>query len=90
MPFVLGFLVWLGIAVAAFVVFRVLFGRTPHTAAPVAFVLTLFGTFVGGMLGVSGYIYNDPEPLRFGGLLGAVIGAMLFTGVYYWAARKLV
>ena len=90
MPYALGFLVWLGIAIVAFVVFRAVLGRTPNTAPWIAFILTLFGTFVGGMLGVSAYIYNDPEPLRLGGLIGAVLGAALFSGVYYWAARKLV
>ena len=90
MTYVLGFLVWLGIAIAGFVVFRVLFGRTPNTVPWVAFILTVFGTFVGGMLGVSGYVYNDPEPLRFGGIVGALLGATLFSGIYYWAARKLV
>ena len=90
MGYALGFLVWLGIAVLGFVVFRAVLGRTPNTTPWIAFMLTLFGTFIGGMLGVSGYIYNDPEPLRFGGLLGAVLGAALFSGGYYWAARKLV
>ena len=90
MGFALGLLVWLGIAIAGFVVFRALMGRRPHTTPWIAFMLTLFGTFIGGMLGVSGYIYNDPEPLRFGGLLGAVLGAVIFSSVYYWAARKMV
>ena len=90
MGFALGLLVWLGIAIAGFVVFRALMGRTPNTTPWIGFMLTLFGTFVGGMLGVSGYIYNDPEPLRFGGLLGAVLGAALFSSIYYWAARKMV
>ena len=90
MGYALGFLVWLGIAIAGFVVFRALKGRTPNTVPWVAFMLTLFGTFVGGMLGVSAYIYNDPYPLRLGGLIGAVLGAALFSSIYYWAARRLV
>jgi len=90
MGFALGLLVWLGIAIAGFVVFRAVMGRRPNTVPWIAFMLTLFGTFVGGMLGVSGFIYNDPHPLRFGGLIGAVLGAALFSSVYYWAARKMV
>jgi hypothetical protein len=90
MGYALGFLVWLGIAIAAAVFFRALYGRTPGTVPWIAFMLTLFGTFIGGMLGTSGYIYNDPEPLRLGSLIGALVGAALFSGIYYWAARKLV
>ena len=90
MGYALGFLVWLGIAVAAFVIFRAVLGRTPHTVPWVGFLLTLFGTFIGGMLGVSAYIYHDPNPLRLGGIIGALLGGALFTGVYYWAAKKLV
>jgi hypothetical protein len=90
MGYALGLLVWLGIAIVAFVVYRALLGRTPNTVPWVAFMLTLFGTFIGGMLGVAAYVYNDPNPLRFGGILGALVGAALFSGVYYWAARRLV
>lgn len=90
MGYALGFLVWLGIAVLAAVVFRAGFGRTPNTTPWIAFMLTLFGTFIGGMLGVSAYIYHDPNPLRLGGIIGALLGAALFSGVYFWAAKKLV
>ena len=90
MGYALGFLVWLGIAIVGFVVFRAVLGRRPNTVPWIGFILALFGTFVGGMLGVSGYIYHDPNPLRFGGLLGALLGATLFSAIYYWAARKLV
>ena len=90
MGFALGLLVWLGIAIVGFVVFRVLRRGTPNTTPWVAFMLTLFGTFVGGMLGTSAYIYNDAHPLRLGGILGALLGAALFSTVYYWAARRLV
>ena len=90
MAYALGFLVWLGIAVVAFVVYRAVLGRTPNTVPWIGFILTLFGTFIGGMLGVSAYIYNDPYPLRLGGIIGALLGAALFSGVYYWAAKKLV
>ena len=90
MGYGLGFLVWLGIAIVAFFVFRAVMGRTPNTVPWIAFILTVFGTFVGGMLGVSAYIYNDPYPMRLGGIIGAVVGAALFSSVYYWAARKLV
>jgi len=90
MGYALGFLVWLGIAIVAFVAYRAVLGRTPNTVPWVAFMLTLFGTFVGGMLGVAAYVYHDPNPLRFGGILGALLGAALFSGVYYWAARRLV
>ena len=90
MEYAFGFLVWLGIAIAAAFIFGARYRRTPGTAGWIAFVLALFGTFIGGMLGVSGYVYNDATPLRLGGLIGAVVGGVLITSVYYWVARRLV
>lgn len=90
MEYAIGFLVWLGIAALAILVIGMKYRRTPGTTVLVATVLTVLGTFVGGMLGVSGYVYHDPNPLRLGGLIGAALGGLLFAGMYYWVARKLV
>jgi hypothetical protein len=40
------------------------------------------------MLGMSGYIFHSPTPLRLGGLLGATLGAVGFTFIYHFIARK--
>lgn len=90
MEYAIGFLVWLGIAALAILLVGMKFRRTPGTTVLVAGILAVLGTFIGGMLGVSGYVYHDPSPLRIGGLIGAVLGGLLFSSIYYWVARKLV
>ena len=90
MEYAIGFLIWLGIAVLALILVGMRYRRTPGTTMAVAAALIIIGTFVGGMLGVSGYIYHDPSPLRIGGMIGALLGGLLFGGMYYWVARKLV
>ena len=90
MEYAIGFLVWLGIAALAILLVGMKYRRTPGTTMAVAVVLTILGTFVGGMLGVSGYVYHDPNPLRIGGLIGAAAGGLLFAAMYFWVARKLV
>jgi|GEM_PF-499808 len=90
MAYAIGFLVWLGIAVLGTIGVGMFFRRTPHTTLPVALALGILGTFIGGMLGVSGYVLHDPNPLRIGGLIGAALGVLFFTSTYYLVARKLV
>jgi uncharacterized membrane protein YeaQ/YmgE (transglycosylase-associated protein family) len=89
MVFVTGFLIWLAFGVIAAFVMRAML-PSPETTTPVSFLLAIFGAFIGGMLGVSAYVYHDPFPTRFGGLLGALIGAFLFCWIYHFAARKAV
>lgn len=87
MEFVTGFLVWTAFGVAAgFALWA--FYRGPETGRIMNYVFALLGAFVGGMLGVSPYIWHDPNPLRFGGLLGAALGAVLFTWMYHFTAKK--
>jgi uncharacterized membrane protein YeaQ/YmgE (transglycosylase-associated protein family) len=89
MSYIVGFLVW--IAVAALAGFLVgAFYRAPGIAAALTFVFAFLGAFIGGMLGVSGYIFHDPSPLRFGALLGAVLGAVFFPALYHYMARRFV
>jgi uncharacterized membrane protein YeaQ/YmgE (transglycosylase-associated protein family) len=88
MDYVIGFIIWLVIGIAlSFAVHRGY--RAVGTAAPIAIALGTFGAFVGGMLAESQYVYHDPSPLRIGGLLGAVIGAVFFTFLYQYTARYL-
>ena len=89
MPFVIGFLIWLAFGVIAAVVLRIVL-PSAETTTPLSFLLAIFGSFVGGMLGVSAYVYHDPFPTRFGGLLGALLGAFLFAWIYHFVARRAV
>lgn len=88
-PFFFGLVVWLVIGLAAGFAMRVL-----YSAAPTEKILTLtfgvFGAFIGGMLGTSPYIHHNPVPLRAGSLLGAVAGALFFTFLYHYMARKAI
>lgn len=89
MEFITGFAVWVAIGlVAGFVVY--LMYKGPETTQLVTLTFGIFGAFIGGMLGNSPYIHHDPNPLRFGGLLGAVLGATFFTFVYHFVAKKAV
>jgi uncharacterized membrane protein YeaQ/YmgE (transglycosylase-associated protein family) len=89
MDFIIGFAVWLVIGlVGAFVTRAVVHGPATTTLMTMAF--GIFGSFIGGMLGTSAHIFHDPVPLRVGGLIGAVLGAVVFTFIYHFAARRAV
>lgn len=87
MMFVTGLLIWLVIGVIAGLAIPALY-RGPTTTRFLSVTFAVFGAFAGGMLGVAGYVTHDPSPLRFGGLLGAILGAALFTYIYHLVARK--
>lgn len=87
MIYVTGLLIWTAIAVVVATIVRMTY-RAPGTPAPLTYALTIFGTWIGGMLGVSGYVHHDPNPLRVGGIIGAIIGAFVFGYTYHIAARK--
>jgi uncharacterized membrane protein YeaQ/YmgE (transglycosylase-associated protein family) len=87
MTFVVGFLVWLALGVVAgFIVTRSY--KAAATEAWLTIVFGIFGAFIGGMLGTSPYIFHDPTPLRVGSLIGALLGAVFFTSLYHFIARK--
>src|SRR5690606_23495839 len=72
--FVMGFAVWIALGLlGGFVMYFSC--RGPETTQLMTLVLSVFGAFIGGMLGMSGYIHNAPLPLRVGGLIGATLGA---------------
>ncbi len=71
MEFVAGFLVWIAFGLVAPFLVRTLY-RAEGTTGFLTFAFGIFGAFIGGMLGTSPYIFHDPNPLRFGGLLGAL------------------
>jgi uncharacterized membrane protein YeaQ/YmgE (transglycosylase-associated protein family) len=85
--YVTGFLIWLAIAVGIALLVRAVY-RGPTTTAFLSVFFGIAGTFIGGMLGVAPYVTHDPSPLRFGGLLGAVLGGVIFSVMYHMVARK--
>ena len=89
MTFATGILIWAAMGVAAALLFRAVY-RGPTTTLALGICCGIFGALVGGMLGVSGYIAHDPHPLSFGGLLGGVLGAGLFSYAYHAVARKFI
>ena len=89
MEFVAGFLVWIAFGLVAPFLVRTLY-RAEGTTGFLTFAFGIFGAFIGGMLGTSPYIFHDPNPLRFGGLLGALMGASFFSFLYHYMARNAV
>ncbi len=87
MEYVIGFLVWLAIGLVAAGLMYAFF-RGPGTAFVITVYLAVVGAFVGGMLGVSAYVYHLPRPMRPGGLFGAVVGATFCAYLYHLVARK--
>jgi uncharacterized membrane protein YeaQ/YmgE (transglycosylase-associated protein family) len=87
MMYVTGFLIWLVIGIAAAFLLRLVY-RGPTTTLGLGLFFAIAGAFIGGMLGVSPYVTHDPSPMRFGGLLGAVLGGLLFVYLYHLIARK--
>lgn len=89
MMFATGILIWLVIGVAAALLIRARY-RGPTTTPFIAVCFGMFGALIGGMLGVAGYVTHDPDPLRIGGLIGTVLGAILFSWMYHAVARKFI
>jgi uncharacterized membrane protein YeaQ/YmgE (transglycosylase-associated protein family) len=89
MVFVIGILIWLVMAVIAGALVRALYGA-PGTSSALSFTFAIFGGLIGGLLGVAPYVYHDPYPTRVGALIGAAVGAMFFTWMYHFIARKAV
>lgn len=89
MSFVLGFLIWIAVgAVAALLLTRRY--PAPGTLPALTVAFGLFGAVIGGMLGIFPYIFHDPAPLRLGGIIGGVLGAVFFPFIYHFMARKAV
>ena len=87
MTFVAGIVVWVILGLAGGAVARAVY-RTETTEAWLTFTFGLFGAVIGGMLGVSPYVHHDPTPMRFGAILGAILGGLVFTFLYHFIARK--
>ncbi|HLU24571.1 MAG TPA: hypothetical protein VKZ58_02510 [Longimicrobiales bacterium] len=89
MEFVIGFAIWLVIGLVAGFLARATY-RAADTVGGLTMLFAIFGAFVGGMLGVSAYIYHNPVPTRPGAMIGAVLGAFFFSYLYHFIARKAV
>ncbi len=89
MDFLAGFLVWVVFAVIAGFIVRAVY-RADHTEGWLTFTFAVFGAFIGGMLGMSPYVFHDPIPLRMGGLIGAGLGSLAFPFLYHFIGRKVV
>jgi uncharacterized membrane protein YeaQ/YmgE (transglycosylase-associated protein family) len=89
MTFIVGFLVWTAIGVVAGLIMPRAY-KAAATEPLLTVVFGFFGAFIGGMLGTSPYIFHDPTPLRVGSLIGAVLGAIIFTFMYHFIARKAI
>jgi uncharacterized membrane protein YeaQ/YmgE (transglycosylase-associated protein family) len=87
MTFLVGFLVWIALGIVAGFIITLVY-KAAATEAWLTIVFGVLGAFIGGMLGTSPYIFHDPAPLRFGSLLGALVGATFFTFLYHFIARK--
>lgn len=89
MNYILGFILWtvLGLVLGALV--RAVY-RVERTDLWLSLTFGFFGAFIGGMLGSSGYVHHDPNPFRFGGILGATLGALFFVSVYHFTSDKAV
>lgn len=85
--FIAGLVLWVAIGAVGGAVAWMLY-RGAGTGIVLTLVFGGFGALIGGMLGISGYIYHDPNPFRFGGLLGAVLGALFFPFLYHFVAKK--
>jgi uncharacterized membrane protein YeaQ/YmgE (transglycosylase-associated protein family) len=89
MEFVTGFLVWLAFGLIAGIAAWMTY-RAAGTTAVLTILFGVFGAFIGGMLGMSGYIFHNPMPLRIGGLVAAAVGAVFFSFLYHFVARRAI
>lgn len=89
MTFIIGFAAWLVIGLVGAFIIRAVY-RGPDTTVLLTLAFGVFGATIGGMLGTSAHIFHDPSPLRVGGLIGAVLGAIGFTFIYNVIARTAV
>jgi uncharacterized membrane protein YeaQ/YmgE (transglycosylase-associated protein family) len=85
--YAIGILLWIVFGIAAAFLLRHFFPG-PTTTLALTLFFGIMGALVGGMLGVAPYVTHDPSPLRFGGIVGGILGAVLFPFVYLLVARK--
>lgn len=89
MQFAVGFLVWVLLGVIAGVTVTRMY-KAAATEPVLTVVFGVFGAFIGGMLGESAHVFHNANPLRIGGLAGALLGSIFFTVLYHYVARKVL
>lgn len=89
MQFILGFVVWAVLGILAGLAVTRMY-KAAATEPVVTVVFGIFGAFIGGMLGNAAHVFHDANPLRIGGLIGALMGSIFFTALYHYVARKVV
>jgi uncharacterized membrane protein YeaQ/YmgE (transglycosylase-associated protein family) len=89
MHYILGFITWTVLGLVLGFIVRTVY-KVQGTDLWLSLVFGFFGAFIGGMLGSSGYVHHDPNPFRFGGILGAALGASLFSFIYSFTTDKAV
>lgn len=89
LDFIIGFIIWtvIGIVVGSIMVRAY---RTAGTEPLLTVIFGFLGAFVGGMLGTSAHVFHDATPLRAGGIVGALFGAVFFSWLYHFIERKAV
>ena len=86
-PVGVGFALWITIGVVVALAVR-MFYKVTGTEGWLTVTFGFFGAFIGGMLGTAAYVHHDPNPFRFGGLLGALMGAIFFTACYHFTQER--
>jgi uncharacterized membrane protein YeaQ/YmgE (transglycosylase-associated protein family) len=89
MHYILGFITWTVVGLVLGFMVRMVY-KVEQTDLWLSLTFGFFGAFIGGMLGTSGYVHHDPNPFRFGGILGAALGATLFSAIYSFTTDKAV
>lgn len=89
MDFAVGFLIWIVFGIVAGFIVKGAY-RAAGTEPWLTIVFGVLGAFVGGMLGTAAHVFHDATPLRIGGLIGSAAGAVFFSFLYHFIARKAV
>ncbi|MCI0435418.1 MAG: GlsB/YeaQ/YmgE family stress response membrane protein [Gemmatimonadetes bacterium] len=87
MDFITGFAVWVAIGLVAGFIARTVV-RADDVVTGLTLLFGIFGAFIGGMLGTAAYVHHNAIPLRPGSLIGATAGALFFSMLYHFMAKK--
>lgn len=88
----IGIGIWIVLGVLVGMIMKVLIKRPEATGGHdvVLGALGAFAAVIGGMLGVGIASFEDVAALSIGGMMGALLFAVLMTFVYRWGTRTLI